>query len=148
MKRIHESSRASLELLAGIMTVEATDRMLQSGQFAWSVGKLVLANFNGLSQTISETNAYISDSTQATIDSLKDRIESSDGIDPSENLGLVAEASFVFASTLNDLSPRDLSRINNEVLDYGYNGIRALGEANKLQSGNESYFSDRNVNLG
>ena len=110
------------------------------------VSDLVNENLLDLSQTIDTLNLDIDESAQSAISDLQERISNNDGKNIFENRDLVKKSSIVFASILNGLSPRDLSRIDNEVLYYCYNGINALNEANNLKTPSGSITFLGNIN--
>lgn len=136
-------SEYPLEQVAGIVTVEATDRMLASGETSQFVGGLVLKNFMDLAQTIQDEDIHVPESTRVTLSGLQKRVEECDASYNEDYRELVAEASLVFASTLADMNKGSLARLSNNILYYSENGVRALNAANTLLEDSEPYFSPR-----
>ena len=146
MITIPEFSKVPLHEIASVKTVEAVDRMASFHKFSWDVGRLVIANFNDLAETIDMRNLHVEERAQFAIDGLRERIYNSDGKNIFENRDLVKEASIEFANNLHSLSRNELDSIENNVLHYAYNGIIALREANKLKTPSGSITFLGNIN--
>ncbi len=146
MITIPEFSKVPLHEIA-IDLLDSAVRITDSKhKYSPVVADLVNENLLDLSQTIDTLNLDVDESTQSAISDLQERISNNDGKNIFENRDLVKGSSIVFASILNGLSPRDLSRIDNEVLYYCYNGINALNEANNLKTPSGSITFLGNIN--
>ena len=145
MITLPEFSKVPLHEIAVGLTVGAVELMDSKHKYSKVVGSLVTTNFLDLAETIDMRNLDVDESAQSALSDLQERISNNDGKNIFENRDLVKKSSIVFASILNGLSPRDLSRIDNEVLYYSQNGIIALNEANKLKTWSGSVTFLRNI---